>query len=66
MPVPDLVEQPRDEDPEVRLKAVEYLRLIATSEAAGALVLVLNDLEPAIRSKAAAALGSIGADAVWT
>jgi HEAT repeat protein len=64
MPVRDLVEQLRDEDPEVRSQAVEYLRLIATSEAAGALVLVLNDLEPGIRSRAAAALGSIGGDAV--
>ncbi|MEO0085252.1 MAG: HEAT repeat domain-containing protein [candidate division WOR-3 bacterium] len=60
MPLHQILADLQSPDPSTRSWAVDSLRRLGTAEAAGALVFVLGDPDPAVRARAAAALAAIG------
>lgn len=60
MPLHQILADLQSPDPSTRSWAVDTLRRLGTAEAAGALVFVLGDPDPAVRARAAAALAAIG------
>ena len=60
MPLRELISGIQDPDPAVRIEAVDKLGRIGGGESAGALVLLLDDPDPGVRTRVGAALTAVG------